>query len=492
MNRKIKTYLKVTVKRINNPAKRKSAYIELRSHILDLVDKKIAEGLSAKDATHQTLLELPEPNKFGRKLNRASYPWYWRYPVITLSLISTASLMLSIIVGSHLFVTYYLKPKLQEHVIPSQTVVKNMIRDFETLDKINLFPPNKRTKNAAFYLNKYIGGVDRVGDKNSELEVAKSILQKYIGWESDKKILTSLLSDEKLSRIETSWLENLRSYDYVDFSELPEIQARMKLLKNSNSIEKISTWASMPILEVSSLQTWLTVYALKQHGRDNVQNALHLTSHVAGLVQSNGLLVDHLIAVSILKKQHLLAKSLNVDWQSVPIDILDAYKRVSWAWPRIINQSYHEGQIPKEFEKYAKRELGLCSGVSEYSMGFQGMSDFLLPSAPFETNFREELVAAKSLAQQLLKNCDRHDHFKNFLEETPAGKNGFWDKEMIGVWSMDDSIPLLRYLPNPSRLPYIRRVVIYYLMNIGIPSYIKPYEDLIAKEESKNKSASNN
>lgn len=489
MNKKIKAYLKKVAGKINNPIQRRSTYLELRSHLLDLVDNKISQGADKKSAITEVLKNLPDPNKFGKKLNNAGQPWFWRYPLITLSLLSFTLLLFIVIIGSHVFTTQYLKPILAENVIPNQKIVTYMVRDLETLSKAELFPNTPRTNNAAFFLNNSLGGIGRNGSKLPELKKAKKLLLKYLGWQRDKKVLNKLLLDKNLFIIDSAWLTQLSAFDHVDFSSLKEIQKIIQPLHHSNSIEKIVAWSTMPILNVSELNTWLKIYILQQHKNEKTLEALKLTRHIARLVHSNGLLSDHIAAALILKTENILSKTLNVAWSPIPWDTIEAYRRVSWAWPGVIYQSYHNGKIPNEFQKYATRELGLCSGVGEHFIGFQSMSDFLYPQALFETSFRKELFAAKSLAEQLLRKCDRFEQFKNFLTETPKGKNTLWNKEMLAVWTIGGLNPIFHFLPNPSRLPYLRRVIVYYLMTLGFPNYTRVYEDLIQKDEAQFNSA---
>jgi hypothetical protein len=491
MDIKLKSYLKTTVSRIKNPSRRKSAYRELRTHLLDLIDKKIADGLDETTARNEALKGLPEPRKFGKKLNQAGLPWFWRYPVITVSVATSLLIVFSVIIGSHLFVTQYLKPKLAEYVVPNKKVLEYMVRDLKQLSQLEVFPRSERKKNAAFFLNSKIGGIDQRGSTSDELIKIEMLLKKYYGWQENEKQFQLLLSEPTLNEIDTTWLSQLEEFDYIDFTVLDEIQNRIRPLKESNSIEKISVWSSLPTLEIATLQNWVVAYVLQMHKKGQTNKALTLTRHIARLVHSNGSLVDHMVAISILKKENILAEFLKAKWTPFSLEILEAHKRVSWGWPGILNQSYYHGELPPEFKQYAKRELGLCSGVGEYFMGFQGMSDFLYPQAPFETSFRSELLAAKSLAEKLLKKCDRYDQFRFFLEETPKEKNSWWDKDMIAIWSLNGSHNMFNYFPNPSRLPYFRRVFIYYLMGVAIPNYTRLYEDLIEKEKEEFKNAAN-
>lgn len=491
MNKHLKSYLKKSVSKISDPVKRKSAYLELRSHVFDLMENEVREDLSEEQKAKMIIKRLPTAKDFSRKLQYANRPWYWRYPLLTLSMSGTVLTAFVIILGSHIFVTEYLKPQLEQNVIPDQRIVDYMLRDLEYLDKVNIFPRTTRTKNAAELLNKYLGGVDSKG-RDDQLQVVQKLLQKYHSWKTDPSKLKMLLSDSELMSINTSWILELNHYDHVDFTKLSGISSKIQGAHFSNSIEKISTWASMPIIEISNLRTWYSLFVLQMHKRGKTEQGLSLAKKISGLVQSNGLLVDHMVALSILKDQRLFAELLNSNnIELTPLPTLEAYKRVSWAWPGVINRSYHEGRIPTAFQKYAKKELGLCAGVGEYFMGFQGMSDFLYPEAPFETSFRPQLKAAKTLAADLLKKCDRHEEFKPFLAETPEGKNKIWEENMIEVWSMAGPIPFKEYLPNPSRIPYVRRVVIYFLMSVAIPSYTNLYMDLIKKEGVSSKNAAN-
>ena len=60
------------------------------------------------------------------------------------------------------------------------------------------------------------------------------------------------------------------------------------------------------------------------------------------------------------------------------------------------------------------------------------------------------------------------------MEPTGEGQNPFWDSDMAQTWFVN-TFEISKYLPNPSRIPYVRRLVVFYLMNYATPEYEQVY-----------------
>ena len=209
--------------------------------------------------------------------------------------------------------------------------------------------------------------------------------------------------------------------------------------------------------------------------KGNVRVGLKRLRHVAGLINSNEILVDHAVAAEVLKREGVIARNLDLkDWQAVPLGLIEAYKRVSWGWADIVQKSYFEGQFPDYLKEYATPSNGFCSGVTEYSLGLNGLSDFLTPKVIFEPDYSQRVSKANKLARRFLRRCGKIEAFQSLLEPTGEGQNPFWDSDMAQTWFVN-TFEISKYLPNPSRIPYVRRLVVFYLMNYATPEYEQVY-----------------
>ena len=158
MYRRIEQYLEKMCKKIQSKTVRKSAYEEIKSHLLDRIDELESSGIDKDKAIRTVLENATNPIVLGKKLNIAHRPLVLRYPLVLLSSSISVIGLIGLIICSNYFANNYLNPR-RLNQSDEITFEKKFKDDLKILSKVER--SYSREKNAHFYLSGYsktIGG----------------------------------------------------------------------------------------------------------------------------------------------------------------------------------------------------------------------------------------------------------------------------------------------------------------------------------------------
>lgn len=237
----------------------------------------------------------------------------------------------------------------------------------------------------------------------------------------------------------------------------------------------------MPEYELLRSLATLNVIRVKNRPAE-AERALNLYLHVARLSASTSTLVGQMIAASMYRAVAGLAQSTKVKTDYSHFTAVgEAYRRVSWGWAYVVRAETFTGEASLRWRPYLKYKLGFCAGVTENAVLVEGFGDFLYPAILFERDLSEDLDRSKAFIASLMKICDLTE-LNSLQRRSPAAAvPALWGRERLQLWSSTRvELPLL---PNPARLPFVRRIFAYYMLKVATPSYITgAYRDRIGSK----------
>jgi hypothetical protein len=471
LNQELRHYLRQVCGRIKNRRQRWQVYRELRSHLQDQVAALLAENFTEKEAIARVLKQAEHPKKLGHKLEIARKPFVLRHPIFSGSVFTVGLSLVALIVVADR---------------ATQTIMNNAANGaFENRDAIyQAFEDDLK------YLDQELNDNDWQRTSNAHNFIQKN-LQKYSA--SEKKSIHAILNVKskpsyeeayhfaQSHNIHLDWLEDLAQYDYWNFMADDTIRERLQKAGQSNSIEKIGQWASLSVPDYSLFSDLLKLNVLRHRKHPHAaQAALEIYVHAARLSGSTSTLVGQVTAASMFRSADSLAKFAGVkkDYSRLA-KIGQAYKRVSWGWAHVVRTQVFAGNVSPRWEPYIKYKLGLCAGVSENAVAVEGIGDFLYPSTLLEKDLSEDLNRSKQVLGSLIGICGIEE-FNSFQIRSPASSlSPFWGKETIELWSMIE--PKIAFVPNPSRLPFVRRIFANYMLSTAVPDYMSgAYSDVVS------------
>lgn len=372
---------------------------------------------------------------------------------------------------------YYLIPKIESDYKKAQSYFPKILADLKAIAENPPFPDVELKSNGEGFISKHVSwegdGFSPLSSKSHE--TLSDLFEKYPNWKSDPKQFKSLYADPDLLSIDTSWIEELKNYSHWDFSTHPEIQENLRHVPESSGIERIGIFSALPIPNFPEFRKWGIVYFLQEYHQGKGPEGLKSFRKMAHLSHNTGTLIGKMIATTMLDDEHFFSKNLQMpDWELIPKEEIQAYKRVSWAWIGIAQTTwFHE--FPKDFEPYLKPETGVCAAAWENPGGLTAFQDFLKSKVVFERDFSENLEKSRSFQKRLFSICNMKS-YEGFVSRIPAGANPLIGRGYGSYYMIDSEAASSSTSLNWSRVPYIRRVIGLNLIAISIPNYLKLYE----------------
>jgi hypothetical protein len=400
----------------------------------------------------------------------------WEYKVKFIAIVLTLGII-SLPVLHFVITDFFLMPQIESDHKKIMSYFPRILTDLKTVSENPPFPQNALNNNAEKFISRYVSWEgDGLSPLTSDSHTAlKELFKKYPEWKTDSKKFKALYADSKLMEIDATWIDQLKNYSHWDFSSHQSIIDDLKRVPDSSGIARIGIFANLPIPNYSEFRQWAIVYTLQKSQKGRTIEGLEAFRKMAQLSHSSGTLVGNMIAVAMLNDEHVLSENIELnDWELVPKKKIEAYKRVSWAWPGLVRTTWFHS-FPKEFEPYLKPETGACAAAWVYSGGLTAFQDFLEDKIVFEKDFSKNLEYSREFQKFLLSTCNMKN-YEGFVSRTPAGANpivgrGYNSYFMMDSGKVNNSIAL-----NWIRIPYVRQMIGLNLITISIPNYLKLYD----------------
>ncbi len=354
-------------------------------------------------------------------------------------------------------------------------------RFLKDLEHLSLSKPFKKTtykKNAHDYISQYISWADETAEPvltQNEINLVQLFKNASPYKKTDEKIwLKEIINDPLFKKIDTSWMNQLKAFDHWNFFKEPNLIQSIQEAKKGNFIEKVSFFASHPIPHSNHFFQFAQIHFLKQKDFDlkvayqNYQNSLHL-------LHSQGSLLGSALAAEGLK-QAALFKSLYPieDYKHYNLKTHFAYKRVSWAWPAVIDKLW-TGDLKPEIKTYMKPEFSVCTGVGENPIGFLAFSDLTKKSYwPLEHNF-EDIIERIFIQRKSLHEICGMIYRSELLTRDDSTSDLKATHQAAMAIGLDSKLGLL--VTKLAVLPYFRRLFLVILASMPNPHTTQLYED---------------
>jgi len=373
-------------------------------------------------------------------------------------------------------------------------------QDLERIAKAQLFPRTARKRNAHDAIVSYVEGGSTVCKdvlenqffgsedskrKNSERKnrYAKIWPDRWMSLALEtpnpERFLREAVSGQLPATCRPGWIRSLRAFDHWNFFEDESFLRDFKDVAQKGSIDKFGAWSASAYPKVlSELRQMVVKEAFRLMLMDQTRMGLKLMRHVATLLDSTRTLKGQVEAARLLEDERKLAVIMKMkDWPSISSEISQSYERVGWGWAQVLSKSVFQENFPERWQPYVSPEFGMCGGLTESPMGPGVISDFLGRGFPFEGNLYQNQRRATLENRQRLAVCGLS------VLEPLLVKGDAWSSEAFGpkwlrYWTIlnDSEQRVLSFLPNPSRLPFLRRIIGAYLVANGSPNYLKVYQ----------------
>jgi hypothetical protein len=372
---------------------------------------------------------------------------------------------------------FFLLPKVEANHKIIASFYPKILSDLKLINEKPPFEKISYEKNAESYITQHVSwsGNKFTNFDSPSHKAIDELFKKYSKWKVDPKQFEALYKDPLLLQIDTNWMEQLHQYTYWDFSSHPKVMEELKRAPESNGVARIGIFASLPIPSFSEFRRWATVYTLQKSHKGKALEGLKRHRFMSQMLHSSGILIGNMIAVDMLKEEHALVKNLKINnWNLVSNETIDAYKRVSWGWVSVVQNSWFE-ELPKEFEPYMKPETGVCAAAWENSAGLTALSDFLEKKVFLEKDFSKNFQQLKNLKIKLFSKCNMKN-YEVFSSRMPASPEpligrGYNNYLLLNSEEFNNSVTL-----NWVRIPYIRQIVGLNLATEGAPNYMRLYD----------------
>ncbi len=354
--------------------------------------------------------------------------------------------------ASHMIVSFYYLPALNAPHLRFQSLAPRILGDLKTVEQRPPFAEIQYKNDAEPLLAKYITW-EGAGEERTDADRVRDLLTRYLYWKNAPGQLRLLMADPDFKALDTGWMKQLAQFDHWNLASRPSIRETLDSISRRDGIGRIAGFAALPMPNFNDLRLWATLNVIKHHQTGDAGKAMPTFRQAARLAQSSGILVGQLIAAAMLKDEYALTQAFKVgNWEPVPMDVIEAYQRVSWAWISVKREAWF-AEFPEAFRPYLRPQLGVCTAAWEYSVDPLGFQDFLEPRAPLESNFSPYFERARAMQNQLLDLCNM-PAFRAAWGPTPAhlGASGW------------------------GRVPYLRRILGLTLMTVAVPDYLRVYD----------------
>jgi hypothetical protein len=365
--------------------------------------------------------------------------------------------------------------KLRQSESELRELVPKFVADLRLLQTEAPFPDWRRTQNAEPFLSQWISWEGAGAEKldTPSHRALRELFTKYPRAMKDPLEFRKFSVDPLLDRVETRWFPKIADYDHWRPSANARVIAHIAEASTSNSLARVGIFAQLPVPDFTELRRFAFAHFVKMHNQKRATEGLSLFRKAAELMHTSGSLIGGMSAAAMLGAEPLLADFAHeYAWPAVPRETVERYRRVSWTWTGYVNGAWLS-DFPGDLQYFLKPQTGICNGAGENIAALTAFSDFFEENAPFEINFQKTLARSREFQRKIRELCGQPE-YSTFLERTIASSNPFIMKDAPSIYqALNANVPPL--ILNPSRLPYVRRVVGLTLMTIAAPDYLRFY-----------------
>jgi hypothetical protein len=216
----------------------------------------------------------------------------------------------------------------------------------------------------------------------------------------------------------------------------------------------------------------VTAYSIKRSAgtEEDKKEALAILHHAANLLHSSPNLVSQMSAVSMLRRELMLSKKLNIPTSpDLNHEVLNRMKRVAFAWPAVLALA-EAGKLSTELQQYISSNNMVCGAAGETPFLVM-LSDFFESSWPLESDFNDALRASREIYGRVYRACHNEPYLVFLEHEQNRALAGDAPLPVAGTsfWS-----PYSNFL---HRFPYVRRMVGMVILSLGYPNFVRYYEE---------------
>jgi hypothetical protein len=374
---------------------------------------------------------------------------------LTLSALAFAYLATAI--GTQVYVRARALPELDAGREKIERLEPRILADLKLLAEKPVFAKSAREKNAERFLTGFItwSGAEALHSAEHDRLIEsmgqhQDVLKSEENW-------SAFVADEAIYDLDLAWVDQLTAYDSIDIATHPRYLEILARAEDAHGIARLALWNELPIPQFGELRFAALARAAQLAREKQPQEGLSLYHHVSDLMSTSDSLIGSLSAVLMLQNEKKLADHLDTKWTPVDDERIDAMKRTSWMWPGLMRDQAVTGTLGS-FEAYFSRDTNACTWIHELTGIELVLSDYLQPTLVFEPNLNERLERERGILTKALNACEHPDLMAFFSPvKSPL---------MIG-----------RGIPNPARIPFVRRVIGLDVALMATPNYFRIYEE---------------
>jgi hypothetical protein len=347
-------------------------------------------------------------------------------------------------IATHFYVREFLLPQSRAASLELSKFEPRILADLKLLKEKPVYSVLPREKNAERFLSGFVSwqgpGTSEINNADHDRLIAMMKDHEH-AVQSDEE-WDGFLDDENLDQIDLSWVDQLIAYDYFDFGSNPATIDLLSRVEHSHGIARVRIASNLPFPDMRELRFAALARVAQLQLEDRLAEAPALFRHVSYLLSTTDSLMGSMISVDMLQNEKSLAERTGIPWPHIADEQIWALKRTAWAWGGIQEIRSSEGSLGA-FEPYFNRTTSACASLIERIAGDELLQDYLLPTAPLEPDLREHLSKEIEFKKRVFAKCDHQDLDVFFKPITDADSPG-----MLG-----------RTIPNPARIPFLRRIL---------------------------------
>ena len=354
----------------------------------------------------------------------------------------------------------YVRTKALPHIDADEDKLERfesrILTDLKLLADQPVYTASPREKNAERFLSGFISWSGAEPLQTIEHDRLIESMSRHLDALKSEASWQAFVKDELIYELDLAWVDQLIAYDSLDLSTHPRVLESIAKAETSRGLVRVSLMAELPFPQLSELRFATLVRAVQLAHVDQPREAMEIYHHVGHLVATTDSLIGAMTSVQMLQNEKSIAKNFGVTWALVDDEKIEAMKRTSWAWPSIVRLRARTGSMGI-FEPFVSRSTSSCTWVYEPSLELV-ISDYLLPTFVFEPNMTERIERQRGVINKALESCG-HSELQAFY--TPSAS-----PLMVG-----------RGIPNPARIPFLRRVIGLNLVAASTANFFKMYEE---------------
>ena len=368
-------------------------------------------------------------------------------------------------IGTHVYVRAVLLPKFDANRDAIDRNQTRILADLKLLSEKPIYTEMPREKNAERFLTGFIAWEGGEPLKTLEHEHLVDFMKQHQKALTSDDEWSSMIDDETLSNLDLAWVDQLTAYDYLDLQTYPRFVERLAHVQSAHGIPRVGILATLPVPSYTELRFAALARAAQLSLEDRSREALSLYHHVGYLMSTSDSMIGSLEAVLMLENEKSLAERFEIDWTPVDTARIDAMKRTTWVWAGIERLKSVAGNLG-DYEPYLERRTNACSTMLDLP-GPEGLlTDYLRPTALLEPDLNDRLDRQSEVINRIYKKCG-HPELAAFLAP------------------LESPLRVGRFVPNPARIPFLRRVVGLGLATAATPNYTRYYDENPRRPASK-------